>query len=120
MRALMAVVIPFFLVATACGSDSGSDTGDSALAPIEISDMLAGDAPVDVSVIGYVIIDGAGARLCEALAESFPPQCGGASVIIDNPDALTVALQQEQSVQWTDERVRLDGNYDGGGLILAS
>ncbi len=92
-------------------------TTGSALAPIEISEVLARSAG-EVSVIGYVVIDDAGARLCEVLAESFPPQCGGAAIVIANPDALTVALQQEQSVRWTDERVRLDGTYDGSQLTL--
>lgn len=92
-------------------------TTGSALAPIEISEVLAGSAG-EVSVIGYVVIDGAGARLCEVLAESFPPQCGGASITIANPDLLTVALEQEQATQWTNERVRLDGTYDGSQLTL--
>lgn len=92
-------------------------TTGSAMAPIEISEVLAGGSG-DVSVIGYVVIDEAGARLCEALAESFPPQCGGASITIANPDALTVALEREQSTQWSDERVRLDGNFDGVTFTL--
>ena len=92
-------------------------TTDSALAPIETGEMVAGGSG-EVSVIGYVVIDGAGARLCEVLAESFPPQCGGESVTITNPEVLTVALESEQSTQWTDERVRLDGTYDGSQLTL--
>ncbi|NNK91867.1 MAG: protease inhibitor I42 family protein [Acidimicrobiia bacterium] len=94
-------------------------TTSSALAPIEISELLAAGSG-DASIIGYVVIDSAGARLCEALAESFPPQCGGASVTIANPDALTVALEQEQSTQWTDERVRLDGTYDGDTFTITN
>lgn len=90
----------------------------SAVAPIEVAELLEGSASTDVSVIGYVVIDGNGGRLCEVLAESFPPQCGGQSVVIVNPDALTVALEQEQSVRWTNERVRLDGAYDGAQFTL--
>ena len=91
----------------------------SAMAPIEVPEVLAAGAG-DVSVIGYVVIDDNGARLCEVLAESFPPQCGGASLMIANPDDLTVALEREQSVQWTDERVQLDGTYDGVVFTLTS
>ncbi len=90
----------------------------SAIAPIEVAELLQGSATTDVSVIGFVVIDAAGARLCEALAESFPPQCGGPAVVITNPDALTITLEQEQSVRWTNERVRLDGTYDGAQFTL--
>jgi predicted secreted protein len=90
----------------------------SAIAPIEVAEILEGSSPTDASVIGFVVIDDGGARLCEALAESFPPQCGGSVVVIANPDALTVALEQEQAVRWTIERVRLDGTYDGNQFTL--
>ena len=90
----------------------------SAIAPIEVAELLDGSSPMDASVIGFVVIDDGGARLCEALAESFPPQCGGPAVVIANPDVLTVALEQEQSVRWTNERVRLDGTYDGTQFTL--
>lgn len=43
----------------------------SVIAPIEVGELLAGPAPTEASVIGYVVIDAAGhARLCEALAGS--------------------------------------------------
>ena len=90
----------------------------SAIAPIEVAELLQSPAATEASVIGFVVIDEGGARLCEVLAESFPPQCGGPAVVITNPDALTVALEQEQSVQWTSERVRLDGTYDGTNFTL--
>jgi hypothetical protein len=111
MIALVALVV-------ACGSESTTDTSDSAIAPIEVAELLDGSSPTDASVIGFVVIDDGGSRLCEALAESFPPQCGGSAVVIANPDVLTVALEQEQSVQWTNERVRLDGTYDGAQFTL--
>lgn len=111
-------MVLFVLVASACGSDSDTDTGDSSLAPMEISELLEADVPITTSVIGYVVISDTGARLCEALAESFPPQCGGSAVDIANPDVLTVAFEEEQGVQWTDPRVQLDGTYDGSELTL--
>ena len=117
MKVLLGMIALVALVA-ACGSESTTDTSDSAIAPIEVGELLDGSSPTDASVIGFVVIDDGGARLCEALAESFPPQCGGSAVILANPDALTVALEQEQSVQWTSERVRLDGAYDGTQFTL--
>ena len=117
MRVLVGMIALATLV-VACGSDSTTDTSDSAIAPIEVAELLDGSSPTDASVIGFVVIDDGGARLCEALAESFPPQCGGSAVVIANPDVLTVALEQEQSVRWTNERVRLDGTYDGTQFTL--
>ena len=90
----------------------------SETAPIEISVLLEGDAPVEASVIGYVVWDDDDARLCELLMESFPPQCGGVSLTIVNPEALTVELEEEQSVRWTDDRVRLTGTFDGTRFTL--
>jgi hypothetical protein len=117
MRILIGMIALVALLA-ACGSESTTDTSDSAIAPIEVTELLDGSSPTDASVIGFVVIDDGGSRLCEALAESFPPQCGGSAVVIANPDVLTVALEQEQSVRWSNERVRLDGTYDGARFTL--
>ncbi len=90
----------------------------SATAPIEVAELLAGSTPTDATVVGFVVIDDGGSRLCETLAESFPPQCGGAAVAIANPDTLALNLEQEQSVRWTSERVQLPGTYDGTRFTL--
>ena len=57
------------------------------------------------------MIDQADARLCFALAESFPPQCGGASVEIVNPSDLDVVLEQSGDVRWSDSAVVVRGEY---------
>ena len=90
----------------------------SATAPIEVGELVAGFAPTDATVVGYVVIDDAGVRLCEVLAESFPPQCGGAEIVIGNPEMLVVDLEQEQSIRWTNDRVQLVGTYDGTQFTL--
>ena len=60
-----------------------------------------------------MVIDGAGARICESLAESFPPQCGGAHLDITNPGVLTdLPLVEEGSTQWTDTYVTLFGDVN--------
>lgn len=120
MRVLTVLTIMVtVLFAASCGSDSETDTSDVPLAPIEISELLETE-PAEASVIGYVVLDAGGDRLCEVLAESFPPQCGGASVLIANADDLTVALEQEQSTSWTNERVQLDGTYDGETFTITN
>ena len=99
--------------ATADGGAAGGTT-PSAMGPgISVTEALASDqGPLLVN--GYLVITPEGARLCEALAESFPPQCGGASLIVDEPDPS--ALEQvttEGDVSWTEAQVQLLGMVDG-------
>ncbi len=90
----------------------------TATAPLEIGELLGGEAPVETMVVGYVVWNDDDARLCEVLMESFPPQCGGASVAIANPETLGVEFEQEQSVRWTDDRMQVVGTFDGTQLTL--
>ena len=95
-------------------------TTDTATAPAEIGDLLADTAPRDVVVRGAIVWTEREARLCEALAESFPPQCGGASVVIVDPEALDVDLQEAQGVRWTDLPVELTARFDGTSLSIGA
>lgn len=72
----------------------------------------------DVVVAGFLVDNGSRVRLCDALAESYPPQCGGASVVIANPELLDLDWSEEQGVRWTDLPVVLEGTYDGRELML--
>jgi hypothetical protein len=97
-------------------ADDGAAGGTipSAMGPgISVTEALASDqGPLLVN--GYLVITPEGARLCEALAESFPPQCGGASLSVDEPDPS--ALEQvttEGDVSWTETQVQLLGMVDG-------
>jgi len=101
------------------GSDDDPPATATATAGvIEVADLVSG-SPVDsVTVAGFVVLDASGSRLCEALAESFPPQCGGSSVTIANPDQLDVELDTEQGVRWTNTRVTLTGSFDGDSLTV--
>ena len=74
--------------------------------------------PSDVMVSGFVLIDADSARLCEVLMESYPPQCGGFSIPITNPDALNVVLEEAGGVQWTQDRFTLSAEYCGTCLTL--
>ncbi len=63
-----------------------------------------------LAVRGYIVADGTEILLCEGLAESRPPQCAGASLIVSDlstvdPDALT----SEQGITWTDQPVTILG-----------
>ena len=94
----------------------GSDqlSGGMVVAPLSISDAVDHHGSDVIAVMGYVVIDTGSARLCASLAESFPPQCGGDSVTITNPDATSqLPLIEEGSTQWSEEQVIVLGRMSG-------
>lgn len=99
----------------------GSDqlSGGMVVAPLSISDAVDHDGSDVIAVTGYVVIDTGSARLCASLAESFPPQCGGDSVTITNPDATSrLPLVEEGSTQWSEEPVIVLGRMSGEGFTI--
>ena len=70
-------------------------------------------------VSGFLVVDGDGARLCEALAESFPPQCGGTSVPLqpaEPPAGATTTT--EGDVTWSDQPVLVEGELVDGVFVV--
>ena len=67
-----------------------------------------GDQPLLVN--GALFVDPEGrVLLCDAIAESFPPQCGGLRLEVHGLDLASVPdLQEENGVQWA-EQVQLLG-----------
>lgn len=89
----------------------------TAQAPVAVDDLASAE-PGPVTVRGFVVWDAASARLCGVLMESFPAQCGGASVVIADPERLDVTFDEEQGVRWTPNAVVLTADYDGTRLTL--
>lgn len=83
---------------------------------ISVMQLLADEPAGDVVVRGLLFDDGSGLVLCEALAESFPPQCPGDRVEIDGEP--TADFTQEGGVRWTDRPVVLSGRLVDGRLVL--
>lgn len=100
------------MVLAACGNDSGNGI---------LSITEAGDAsPGDLATVrGFIVADSAGVRLCEALAESFPPQCGGSFLIVEEFDAAAFpqVFTEEAGVIWTDQAQDVIGFLESGGII---
>jgi len=110
------------LVLAACteaGSDStAASPASPGLLPLEeitVTDALGIRPGGPFVITGYLVVDGGQARLCEALAESFPPQCGGAALRLEGLDleAVEFPVQTEGAVTWTDGAVSLTGVLDG-------
>jgi hypothetical protein len=82
---------------------------------VEEAIARAGDGQ-GLLVNGALFIDPDGtARLCSAIAESFPPQCGGARLPVEGLDPAQVPdLQEENGQRWA-ESVQLFGVLEAGG-----
>jgi hypothetical protein len=86
---------------------------------MSVSEVLSGDVTGAAAVKGFLVVDAGGARLCELLAESYPPQCGGAGLPITNyEEFLGVPVQEAQGVTWTDDVVSFIGLIVDGTLIV--
>jgi hypothetical protein len=110
------------LTLAACGGPSASVPGepppsatdptltiaDASGAPdgpvLQVADAIANAGNDPMHVQGALVIDPDGTiRLCEALAESFPPQCAGARVVVEGLDLDSLGeLQQGNGVRWLD------------------
>ena len=85
-------------------------------APLYADTLIDSDMDADVVVVGYVLIDSTSARLCGALAESLPPQCGPTRII--GIDHLDLEFKEAQGVRWTETHVTLWGHYSDGTLTI--
>ena len=99
-----------------CGGDDDVDVGDR-LVGISVEQAVDGEGPAMVN--GSLLADGEDVKLCAALAESFPPQCGGASITVvgldlDELDGLTT----EGDVTWSDLPIRVEGVLADGILMV--
>jgi hypothetical protein len=99
----------------ACGS--GTDSGASGSSAITVKQALTAKRGEAVLVRGALIVSGGIARLCYAVLESYPPQCGGPSLVVRELDLNTVGeLTKANGVTWSDREVRLRGTVADGTL----
>ena len=101
------------------GDDPGTVSGFVVDGGLSVPDALAGGVSGVIAVKGFLFVDDDGARLCELLAESFPPQCGGASLPITGyEEVLGVPLNTEQGISWTDGYETFLGEIVDGTLVV--
>jgi hypothetical protein len=103
------------LLASAC---SDGESGGGVLSIADAAEASPGDV---AAVRGFIVADAGGVRLCEALAESFPPQCGGSFMILTEFDAGVFPQIFSESpggdVIWTDQAQDVVGFLEAGGII---
>ena len=95
---------PVLVIADGGGDEPGVTVGE-ALGHQATDDL--------VSVTGSLVVGADGTvMLCEALAESFPPQCGGERITVEGLDPSAVAgLETEGDISWSDS-VTLFGSVE--------
>ena len=123
---LIALAVALLAVAACGGDDDSADgtepaTAGLAMGPgISIDDALASDSDEPLLVNGNLLAEGGVVRLCSALAESFPPQCGGASLVVEGLKLEEVdGLVTEADVSWTDRPIQLLGVVSDGTLTVS-
>ena len=79
--------------------------------PLFADTLVDSDIDADVVVVGYLVVDSTGARLCGALLESYPPKCGPRSVMVTGIDKLDVKFEESQGVRWTDYHTPIWGHF---------
>ena len=137
MRILTLLLLSTVLVAAGCGGGD-SATRDpapaSAGAPtreggLSIDEALASELDGPLMVKGYVVAaEGGPVRLCSALLESFPPQCGEPSLVVegldlDALDGLKSTARDGGIVaeaRWSEQPVSLLGTVEDGVLTVSA
>ncbi|HSK16262.1 MAG TPA: hypothetical protein VK915_08835 [Gaiellaceae bacterium] len=117
-----ALIVALGLAALAgCGSEGGRDSASPPAGPAELTADAAAEGGYEgpAVVTGNVLFLDDEMRICEALAESFPPQCGGGSVLVEGIEpALVPWMVEVEGVWWTDRPVELEGVLADGVLTV--
>jgi hypothetical protein len=142
--ALSVIVLALALGGGACGGDDrrsegAADTGvsaDTGAAPsagapipgggLSIAEAIDSTLEGPLMVKGHIVApEGEPIRLCSALLESYPPQCGEPSLVVEGLDLATVdgltstdnsAVAQ---VSWSDAVVSLLGTVEEGVMTVS-
>jgi hypothetical protein len=87
--------------------------GEPSGAGMSVADALGHQATDDLVVVaGALFVDATGGvLLCDAIAESFPPQCGGDRIAVEGLDLASLDLEEANGVRWA-EAVTLLGSVE--------
>lgn len=109
---------------TVSGPPTGGGTGAVQGAPapgggLTVDEALDSDLDGPLTVTGFLIDDGTTVRLCAAVAESYPPQCGGPNLTVEGVVVADLdGAQREGEVVWVDE-ASLTGQVRGETLRVS-
>ena len=87
---------------------------------ISIGEAFNTDLKGPLLINGLLHVENGQVRLCESLAESFPPQCAGRFLVVKGLDLLKMdGLTREGSVMWSERSVQILGTLEGGELTVS-
>ena len=85
---------------------------------LSVSEALTTDAEGPLAVVAFYYSNSEGTWLCELLAESFPPQCGGERVAFDGDSVIDRDdLDETQGVTWSPQPVTVIGSIVDGAFV---
>ena len=120
---LLAVVTIASVVAAACGDDDDDPVSGPTIGVgpgLSIGEALTSNLTGPLLINGLLHVQTGQVRLCESLAESFPPQCAGRFLVVEGLDLTTMdGLTSEGSVTWSDQPVQVLGTVEGEVLTVA-
>ncbi len=119
-----AAVTALALLAAGCGDgDAGRPPAAGTPASgggLTVEEARATDSEGPLLVRGFYVARAGGARLCSALAESHPPQCGEPSLRLEPPTPPgATKLESAGGVSWTTREISLLGDVEGGVLRIS-
>lgn len=129
--ALLTLALALSLAACGSGDDGNDGGGDGSAAPapgeaLSVEEALASTLAGPLLVQGFIVArDGEPVRLCDLLAESYPPQCGGASLVVEGLDLDTVegltrtAEPDLAQAAWSEATVSVLGEVADGVLTVS-
>jgi hypothetical protein len=85
---------------------------------LTVGEALTVDATGTLAVGAFYFSNDEGTWLCDALAESFPPQCAGERVTFDGESVIDPdELDEEQGVTWSPQPVTVLGSIVDGVFV---
>jgi hypothetical protein len=127
MKPLLALFIVLALAVAACGSEENSEpapqtppiAGIAAGPGISIDEAIEFDSDEPLLVNGNIWAEGDKVYLCDAVAESHPPQCAGVRLeVVGIKLAEVDGLQRASGLAWT-ERTQLLGVVADGKITVS-
>jgi len=124
-------VLAATILLVACGDAAADETTTTSSAggrvnvgdPISVADALRADPAALVLVEGYLfVLDDGTVVLADAIAESYPPQPGGATIVVEglSTEGMALEMAPEDSelatVKWTSEPYGVLGTVQDGVL----
>lgn len=120
MRRSVILVTLLAMLFAACGNDDPDDTAATA-EPVSVADALEAEGRTVVTGTLFVL-DGGTVVLSDLVAESFPPQPAGATIIVEGLDLDALDLEtapagsELATTKWSAEPITLTGSMTSGTL----